>query len=547
MMKKLLLYASFFLIGSNYAQINSFVGLNENSIHCKVNSNGMLFNDVLNASPGFGVEYNLPLYTIYANFMAFGGVGTNGDLVMTTPNYNYQLASGPLTVMPGTATATNEAYGVADITQARSDYWSQIFVIEKAEIDEFLDYRACLNDPNCDEAASFPGYQIPMSIQNWPAHGDTTFDEPYNLAPYVDANNDDAYNPNDGDFPCMKGDVYAWFVVNNFLVDPSIVTTSKGTEIQVEVYQYDGSLSDPSLENTVFVGYDVINRSTALLNDFYFMNFTDLDIGNSNDDYYGSLPNQNAYFGYNGDFVDEHSGGQNGFDSELPAQGIMCLNHNLNSVSALNPSQANYLEYYNVMRGYNGDGSMKYFPGTTVQTNFSFPYTSTTPFNWTESNIDGNGTVGMPGDRRAQGSVGPFTLTAGKKIELDFAFVYANAYQEGQGNEVSIATLMNSLTEVQQFYDTQHTTCSGGYLNVEETEDLTLEIYPNPTENIINVVNSENVEMTALLYSLQGSLVLQQEVNGSGQLDISSLENGAYLLKVFSEKGSYESFKILKK
>ena len=64
-----------------------------------------------------------------------------------------------------------------------------------------------------------PGYIIPNDILNWPAHGDTTLGNslgmlPY-IAPFIDVDNDDIYNPSQGDYPCIKGDEAVYIVMND--------------------------------------------------------------------------------------------------------------------------------------------------------------------------------------------------------------------------------------------------------------------------------------------------------------------------------------------
>jgi hypothetical protein len=49
----------------------------------------------------------------------------------------------------------------------------------------------------------------------WPAHG--SGNNSRNLAPFVDYNGDGIYNPNDGDYPKIKGDQTLYFIFNDKL------------------------------------------------------------------------------------------------------------------------------------------------------------------------------------------------------------------------------------------------------------------------------------------------------------------------------------------
>ncbi len=69
-------------------------------------------------------------------------------------------------------------------------------------------------------------------------------------------------------------------------------------------------------------------------------------------------------------------------------------------------------------------------------------------------------------------------------------------------------------------------------------EDTTINIFPNPTNSIINV-NSKNTITSLELYDVQGRLLETSiENKSSTTIDISSKQNGIYFLKITSEKGS---------
>lgn len=534
-MNKLLLLIGLFLTSNISAQINSYVQLNANSLKCMLNSNGELFSDLGNFAPGFSVENSQNLNTIFSNRMVFAGLSPNGELVMTKPHGSYNLSSGPLGVLPGTE------FGIGTTTQAQSDVWSQIFVITKDEIDEFKNYHACQADPNCDATINFPGYQIPSIITNWPAHGDTSLHEPLYLASFYDANNDGVYNAIDGDYPCIKGDVYAWFVVNNYLTAPSVTTFNAGIEVQIEVYQFQ---EEGALSNTVFVGYEVINRSITPLADFYFSNYTDFDLGNPLDDYMATLPDLNAYFSYNGDNYDETSAYGTGFLDHLPAQGVVCLNQDLSGAGYADIDAYNPVEYYNIMWGYHTDGSVKYFPGTQISTPFTFPYTTTSPFQWTEENSDGNGMINSPGDRRMQGATGPYLLDIGERIEIDFAFVYARTENAGLGKEASINKLITDINEVQNFYDTELSSCEGPYLEVADIHDGEYSIYPNPASDFIEINPPHSGPYKFTLLDASGRMVLNGSATNNAQVDLSVLTPGIYYLQL--NGGMKSPLKIVK-
>ena len=79
----------------------------------------------------------------------------------------------------------------------------------------------------------------------------------------------------------------------------------------------------------------------------------------------------------------------------------------------------------------------------------------------------------------------------------------------------------------------------GGYLSINELIAQTTEIYPNPANNVLNIVSYtvgiENIN----IYNLNGQLVLNKEVNNNQKtLNISSLESGIYIVDILSENTS---------
>ena len=76
-------------------------------------------------------------------------------------------------------------------------------------------------------------------------------------------------------------------------------------------------------------------------------------------------------------------------------------------------------------------------------------------------------------------------------------------------------------------------------VQIIETAELAIQLFPNPAKNILNVaytnVSDESTNIT--IYDLTGRVVLQQEVNPNNsnhkvQLDISNLRKGSYLLQM---------------
>tara|TARA_B110000261_G_scaffold28183_1_gene31667 strand:- start:1050 stop:1676 length:627 start_codon:yes stop_codon:yes gene_type:complete len=75
--------------------------------------------------------------------------------------------------------------------------------------------------------------------------------------------------------------------------------------------------------------------------------------------------------------------------------------------------------------------------------------------------------------------------------------------------------------------------------SINELIAQTTEIYPNPANNVLNIV-SYTVGIDKInIYNLNGQLVLNKEVNNNQKtLNISSLESGIYIVDILSENTS---------
>ena len=71
---------------------------------------------------------------------------------------------------------------------------------------------------------------------------------------------DGFYNPNDGDYPLIKGSQAIFFIYNS---ERSFGLLASG-KIKGLAYAY-GNSADSALENTIFIDYEIINRSVITL------------------------------------------------------------------------------------------------------------------------------------------------------------------------------------------------------------------------------------------------------------------------------------------
>jgi hypothetical protein len=502
----------------------------------------------------------------HASALWIGGLDNGGQLHSAAQTYR-QAGSGGVNFWPGpldTITAT-----IDTVTAVNYD---KIWKVSYTDVNTFI------NAFNSGSVVATP------DMLSWPAHG--TGNNARNLAPFVDYNLDGLYNPNDGDYPKIKGDQTLYFIYNDNLAAHSNSFTPMGIEVQGMAYAYGCPTvlsGKPELSYTTFYDYKITNRSSNNYHDVFVSMWSDVDLGYYGDDFIGSNVADNYGYAYNADGNDETTGGVSAYGSYMPAQGYNIVkgpianvmdgidnNNNgtideigedckMNKFSYFNNSFAGVpwqvvepstgQEYYNYMTGYWKDGTSFTCGGNayggTVNTNWTY---SGDPNNlgintdvnntcdyWTETSA-GN----TPGDRRLILSSGPFTLNAGQMQEVEYAFVTSfDSSSTTNLNLLSVAKLKTDIQKVNAFYNQiNKPNClqaiTVGITQVAKQNDFVL--YPNPAKSLITISSTINgtVKINYEIVDVLGKVILQNENSSSDKfiINIHDLNSGIYFLRL---------------
>lgn len=416
-----------------------------------------------------------------------------------------------------------------------------------------------------------PGYRIPDDIATWPGNGDTARGYAQQLAPFYDADGDGLYKARNGDYPLIRGDQALFAIFNDHAA-----TDPLGVEVHAMVYAFDEP-ADTAMNNTVFVHYDVINRSAQNYTDTYFGSFCDFDLGYAWDDFIGCDVQHGMFYAYNG--FEQDGYGTNSYSGIPPAQSCsflsspsserhsyadtsLVLNKFLyydNSPNSICGNPRRTHDYYNYMSGYwmndepirfGGNGVLNdvinvlcdyMFPGDSDPLNLGTggtnPADSGYTDYWTEI------TAGdYPGDRRGLGSSGPFTFEAGQTRSLDLAFTTSFA---DSGNAFSSVELLRSHTDRVRSQFESDTTSSGKpfayspysapYNAIADVkhEPQTMHIYPNPTLGMVTVdLGSEAAGSTVAVFDITGRLVAEsRSCDGRVRFNTEQWHSGIYIIR----------------
>ena len=328
------------------AAASGFRYLDVNNVRARINTGGDMWWD-LNTFSQYFIPANGQATSLFAGSLWIGGLDINDQLKLAALRFRgsgNDFWPGPLS-LDGTAS-------VDEITCAQYD---KHFIITRAEVDEYIGWW---NSEN--KSVEYPGYSIPQSILEYPAHGDISINQSYYLAPFKDMNGDGDYDPNAGDYPyyditnelcplnyagdpnyvpqatmeesmqgtvagsilvdqVLKGDQTLWWIFND---KGNFHSETQGASIGVEIRaQAFGFATNDEINNMTFYTYEIINRSTFTLKDTYFSPWVDTDLGFSDDDYVGCDVGRGLGYCYNGKAVDGSSQPE-AYGDQPPAIGV---------------------------------------------------------------------------------------------------------------------------------------------------------------------------------------------------------------------------------
>jgi hypothetical protein len=80
------------------------------------------------------------------------------------------------------------------------------------------------------------------------------------------------------------------------------------------------------------------------------------------------------------------------------------------------------------------------------------------------------------------------------------------------------------------------------------TMDVAIKIYPNPTSNFLYAEQKDQHQLRINIVDVNGRIVLENNINSGGQIDISNFSIGIYIIQVQDlETQKKNTYKIIKK
>ncbi len=515
--------------------------LDINKVSTPILTRGDMFWDLSKA--GYEVPKGSCTKAIFASALWIGGI-VNGNLKIAAQTYRQSgndYNQGPLSI------------GYASTDSATSASYVKIWKITKWQIDIF---KANYSNPN---------YQIPNDILTWPAHGDTTKGQAWNLAPFINVGGlPNKYEPLLGDYPLIKGDQMLYWIFNDQQLHSETSGSPLGVEVHASAYAFkcdnvNDNDSNTAINYTTFFHYDIFNRTNSIIDSLKVGMWTDVDLGRYDDDYIGCNPKESYGYVYNGNSVDSS---WMGYGANPPALAIVQLRGTTNS-SGVNLGMKNFMyynndwstqgnpqnpnHYWNYLNSRWKDGSLVTYGGNgkggVDTTTYMFPGGDnlTGGPSWTEITA-GN----ISGDRRFLMATGPVTLPSGAMQSVDYAIVYSRT------SSASIPVLPKLESDVKRVKNWFNTNSFPSCLSLNGINELhtnanqKLIVYPNPASNLLSLQYVSKIKNAHYeVYDLTGRLVLKGNLNESNTISIQSLNAGLYIIKIV-DGGEVYSAKFLK-
>ena len=540
--------------------------LDINNINARINTKGFLFNNPGAYLPGFEAPKGSGKHSVYAANLWMG----NATNLAASTYYidSCDFGNGPLTIY-GATTPTVESQ------------FNKVWKVSKTEIDYHIGVTT--------GAIIDPGYVIPSAIATWPAHGYVYgMDYATYLAPFVDVDTDNTYNPSSGDYPLIKGDMATYIIYNDYSTVPHKLSGGQtiGLEIHQMAYAFSCTL-DSALNNTIFVEYKIINKTANTYPNFYFGMWSDIDIGNAGNEFVECDVTRSCYFQYNNG-TDANSGSTLGYGNYHPTQGVVILSgpwidgdgidnsktwdgvnawcpngigfedviidnerwgmtsfmHNNTNGLAWQAMPTTASQYHGVMKSYWPDNTYLRYGGWghTVYYDYDIPSKFAYPGS---SDPTGFGTSGMSypfwnaisvgqsqTDEKSIGGMGPITFQPGHVNIIEVAYVFAQNTTT-TGVQPGKDLFFQYVDQIKNLYTSGNLNCNTTTsINQEIKKEDDVMIYPNPVLDklYISGISDEKIQSIEI-FTVTGKLV--QKFNSQERiLELKQLEAGIYFIQI---------------
>ncbi len=386
-----------------------------------------------------------------------------------------------------------------------------------------------------------PGYSMPLAIATWPGNGNTANGEPARLAPFIDLDNDGLYEPAQGEYPAIRGDVAIYYIQHD-VEGPGWIQPVAGLDRHIMHYAFRNSWNQ-ALHRAIFTNIKLINRSDRIYEQARLGVLHAKGAGCAND-ISGCDTTLSLAYCYGGSATDDAAGcsAQTSYGSVQPATGFIWLSDpmtahvNVARPSPLSPPYEEALQY--ALQGLSAQGAPIQDPNGNGST-FQYHGNPMNPGSWVDALLP------TQPDRVPVSSIGPFTLAPGDTLCADIAFVFAR--DEALDRLQVVERLREQASELHAWYQQNNVRCNGSFglatsLNENELQRQ-IRVAPNPASNEV-IITSAHIgsESSVHLLDAQGRMIWAQGMSSSSDLRVplGGIPSGAYVVRLVSPAGALQ-------
>lgn len=144
---------------------------------------------------------------------------------------------------------------------ASYDHWNRTWTVTAAQVDSVKQGLYTI---------------IPEAIKSWPVSGRAQYGESADLAPYQDVDDNGSYEPENGDYPLIKGDICSIAIFNDY--------NQRGFyrywSFQMEGIAWHYMLEGNGIEQRAFfTEFELLNKSNTTYHEAWISMFADIDVG----------------------------------------------------------------------------------------------------------------------------------------------------------------------------------------------------------------------------------------------------------------------------
>lgn len=409
-------------------------------------------------------------------------------------------------------TGSDYISGPLNITTLKHDpelvnQYNHIWSVTQKDIDDFIANR------------NKAGYQIPNDILNWPGNPEPNTIQ--NMAPYVDVDQNNKYEPGKGDYPKIKGDQMLWWVFNDAINHSTPKAQPLKFQINAACYAYhnlkaSAKDSDFLANRTLIFDFTIFNLNTTSFKDVYIGIMNDPDLGYYGDDYVSCDTILNIGYVFNADDMDDLP---YGFGKNPPMVACQFLNRDMhyftgynNNADPISGNPRNASDFYRLMAG----------PAVRNLSIYKRP-------------CDFKTSADPQGDRRFMMSSKIGEVLPGSSFKLNFAYFLQYDPEKNYLKE-DCNVLQTSATRIKNWYVNDNFPSFPNW-STDFTYNKTnsLNIYPNPAHTML-FVETESPVTSMQVMDLTGRIMLEsKEVNS---IPIESLSEGIYQVRINTDNGA---------